>query len=373
MMMSDDDFLNFPVWFSGCTIIIVVTVIAIAKSKKPLKTLLTEARYELLYNYVGSKGMLQDFMMRGSNKIELPVKSGTTALITGGTRGIGLEVIRMLLKCDINVIIGCRNLQQGELLIANFRKEGIKTGNVDLFNLDISVLDSVRTFSKKVTEKYSEIHYLINNAGIMFGPYIETRDGYESQFSTNYLGHFLLTYLLLPLLEASGKKEEKSRIVNVTSCAHVVGDINFEDINYRNNYIAGAAYAQSKMAQVLFTKYLDGIFKSDGLPIQSHCVHPGIVNTDLFNNSYIKKLAPAIPALLFKTPEKGAIPIVYACLSPKLEDKGGTYIHNCQIFEPSSSTNSEDLQKKLFDFTNKLLGISDFTGKSEKLPKVISK
>lgn len=114
-------------------------------------------------------------------------------------------------------------------------------------------MESVKQFAGIIKEKYSEINYLINNgkcikylldnphlnltvifvAGIMFGPYIETRDGYESQFATNYLGHFLLTHLLLPLLEAGGKKEEKSRIVNVSSCAHIVGDINFEDINNR--------------------------------------------------------------------------------------------------------------------------------------------
>lgn len=354
------------IFLIGCSIVIVVTIIAIVKSKKPLKTLLIEARYELLYNYVGSRAMLQDFFMRGKNKTELLLKSGNTALITGGTRGIGVEVIKMLMKCDVKVIIGCRNIQQAELLVANFRKEGIKTGSVDILNLDISVMESVKQFAGIVKEKYSEINYLINNAGIMFGPYIETRDGYESQFATNYLGHFLLTHLLLPLLEAGGKKEEKSRIVNVSSCAHIVGDINFEDINNRHNYIPGAAYAQSKMAQVLFTKYLDSLFKNEGLPIQTHCVHPGIVNTDLFNDTNLKKFVPVIPALLFKSPEQGAIPIIYACLSPKLEGKGGTYIHNCKIFKASSSTNSEELQKKLFDVTNKLLSIPDFIGKHEK-------
>ncbi|XP_072376332.1 polyprenol dehydrogenase-like [Diabrotica undecimpunctata] len=349
------------IFLIGCSIIILVTIIAIIRSKKPLNTLLEEAKYEMIYNYIGSRGIVQDFIMRGSNKIDLPIETGRNAVITGGTRGIGVEVIKMLLKCDINVIMGCRNIKQGELLLQNFRDEGIKTGNIDIINLDISVMDSVRNFAKSVKEKYSVVHYLINNAGIMFGPYIETRDGYESQFSTNYLGHFLLTHLLLPLLKAGGTKEKKARIVNVSSCAHfVVGDINFEDINNRHHYISGVAYAQSKMAQVLFTKYLDAILEKQKVNVQVHAVHPGLVNTDLFNGTNLKKCAPLIPALVFKSPEKGATPILYACLSPYIEEKGGTYISNCKVVPASAPTNCEELQKKLFDFTNKLLDISEF-------------
>ncbi|XP_057662122.1 dehydrogenase/reductase SDR family member on chromosome X-like [Diorhabda carinulata] len=348
------------IFLVGCTIIILLTVVAIVRSKKPLKTLCKEAKYDLVYNYIGSRAILQDIIMRGSNKIELSLKSGKNAIITGGTRGIGLEVIRMLLKSDINVIIGCRNVKQGELLLQNFRNDGIKSGNIDVINLDISVMDSVRNFAKTVREKYSTINYLINNAGIMFGPYIETRDGYESQFSTNYLGHFLLTHLTLPLLKAAGTKEEKSRIVNVSSCAHIAGEINFDDINNRHGYIAGAAYAQSKMAQILFTKYLDKILQIEEANVQVHAVHPGIVNTDLFNGTNLKKCMPLIPSLIFKSPLKGAVPIIYACLSPYLEGKGGTYIVNCKVLATSNATDSEVLQEELFNFTNKLLNITAF-------------
>ncbi|CAH1974025.1 unnamed protein product [Acanthoscelides obtectus] len=288
------------IFIIGCGIIVFITAVAIVRSKKSLKTILAEARYELFYNFVGSKAMLQDFFMRKSNKTELLMKTGKNAVITGGTRGIGFEVIKMLMKCDINVIIGCRNIQQGQALLEKFRSEEIKTGNIDVFKLDISVTESVKEFVAAVSQKYSKIHYLINNAGIMFGPYIETRDGYESQFSTNYLGHFLLTHLLMPQLKAAGEEKDNARIVNVSSCAHVIGKLKFEDINNRNRYIPGEAYAQSKLAQILFSNYLNKLLEKEGAHVQVHSVHPGIVNTDLFNSTHLKKLVPCLPKLLFK-------------------------------------------------------------------------
>ncbi|EFA02555.1 retinol dehydrogenase 12 [Tribolium castaneum] len=344
----------------GCGIIIIVTIVAIWRSKKPLKTILAEAKYELLYNAVGSRAILEDVFMRSKNKTDLPILSGKVAVITGGARGIGAEVVKMLLRCDIHVIIGCRNTQAGEQVLQKCRDSGVTTGDVTVYKLDISVLDSVKSFAKVVAEKHPKINYLINNAGIMFGPYIESRDGYESQFSTNYLGHFLLTHLLLPQLCAAGTQNLKSRIVNVSSCAHLVGEIKFEDINNRHQYISGEAYAQSKLAQVLFTNYLESVCKKENMPVQLHSVHPGIVNTELFDGTHLKNLAPWVPSLMFKTPEQGAIPIVHACLSPHLEGKGGTYIHNCRIFSTSENAKSEDLQEKLFNFTKDLLKIEDF-------------
>ncbi|CAH1160173.1 unnamed protein product [Phaedon cochleariae] len=267
----------------------------------------------------------------------------------------------MLLQCDITIVIGCRNIKQGEALLGIFRKEGITKGKIDVMKLDISVMDSVKEFAKAVREKYPLIHYLINNAGIMFGPYVETRDGYESQFSTNYLGHFLLTHLLLPRIKDAGKEDDMARIVNVSSCAHMVAaEINFADINNRSEYITGWAYAQSKLAQVLFTNYLEDLLRREGAFVQVHAVHPGIVNTELFDGSYLKNMAPWLPAYFFKSPERGAVPIVYACLSSQLEGKGGTYITNCEVYPPSEIAKSTELQKKLFDFTKDILKIEDF-------------
>ncbi|KAL3266682.1 hypothetical protein HHI36_010843 [Cryptolaemus montrouzieri] len=266
----------------------------------------------------------------------------------------------MLMKCDIKVVIGCRNIQSAQMMLKKYRDEGIDKGDIDPHQLDISSADSVAKFATIVREKYPKIHYLINNAGIMFGPRIETRDGYESQFSTNYLGHFQLTHLLFECLKQAGEEKSFSRIVNVSSCAHIAGNINFEDINCRSRYISSEAYAQSKLAQVLFTNYLDSLCRKEEFHVQVHSVHPGIVNTELFDGTHLKNVAPWLPNLIFKTPEEGAIPIVHACLSPKLERKGGTYIHNCKIFPASELARDEELQKRMFDFTNTLIGVEKF-------------
>ncbi|KAJ8919284.1 hypothetical protein NQ315_003868 [Exocentrus adspersus] len=348
-------------FIGGFLVIVVLTGIAIIRSKKPINLIFTEAKYEVLYNFEGARSMWQDIVMKKYNNIEVSSKSGRIAVISGGTRGIGLEVIKLLLKHDITVILGCRNTMQGEALLTVFRESGITTGKLDVYNLDISVMDSVKKFAVLVKEKYPKIHYLINNAGIMFGPYVETRDGFESQLATNYLGHFLLSHLLFSHLKSGGGKDVKSRIVNVSSCAHnVLGEFTVEDISERKHYIAGHAYAQSKLAQILFTKYLDQYCKNEKMNVQVHAVHPGIVNTDLFNGTTLKSLAPWAPSLFFKTPEKGAVSVVYACLSEDLEEKGGTYIVNCQIFPASKITDSLQLQKNLFDFTKGLLSIEDF-------------
>ncbi|XP_066141088.1 retinol dehydrogenase 12 isoform X2 [Euwallacea fornicatus] len=345
----------------GLLVIACATTIAILRSKKPLKLIMREAKYEVLYNAVGSKYLMQDFLMKKYNKANLPLRNGKIAVITGGTRGIGLEVIKMLLKCDITVIVGCRNLQLGESLLQKFRQEGISSGNMEVLQLDISVLDSVKNFAKEASKRHDKIDYLINNAGIMFGPHVESRDGYESQFITNYLGHFLLTYLLLPALKKAGAAKAQSRIINVSSCAHVVGEINFEDINFRTQYIPAEAYAQSKLAQILFSNYLNNLLIKEGVHVQVHSVHPGVVNTDLFNDTNLKTIAPWMPSLFFKTPEQGAYPIIHACLSEDLEGKGGTYIHNCVVVDPSNRAMNLELQEKLFNFTKKLLAIEKFS------------
>ncbi|XP_076273427.1 uncharacterized protein LOC143204630 [Rhynchophorus ferrugineus] len=345
----------------GCLVIICATTVAIIRSKKPFKLIVAEAKYEIMYNIIGSKYMMNDIIMRKKNKTDLPSNLEKTAIITGGTRGIGSEVIRLLLTCDINVIIGCRNVQQGEALLKNIRDMGITTGNITVYQLNISVIESVKKFANQVKEDYQKIDYLINNAGIMFGPYVESLDGYESQFSTNYLGHFLLTHLLLPELKRAGSEKSYSRVVNVSSCAHVLGRINFDDINCRNRYIASEAYAQSKLAQVMFSVYLNDLLKKENECVQIHSVHPGIVNTELFNGTSLKKLAPWVPNLFFKTPEQGAMPILYACLSPDLEGKGGTYIDNCQVISPSNSALDKDVQEKLFSFTKNLLNIEKYS------------
>lgn len=121
----------------------------------------------------------------------------------------------------------------------------------------------------------------------MSTPYKLTKDGFESQMAINYLGHFLLTHLLMPqLIAGSNDNDGKNvRIVNVSSCVHRIAKMDYDDFHCEKFYYPGDAYAKSKLAQVLFTKYLEVIFKERNLKVQAHCPHPGIVNTDLFEHS----------------------------------------------------------------------------------------
>jgi len=160
-------------------------------------------------------------------------------------------------------------------------------GKVFYEECDTGDMQSVRAFAKKVQERYTAIHVLINNAGIMSVPYKETKDGFESQMAVNHLGHFLLTHLLMPQLIAGSKANEGKnvRIVNVSSCVHRLTDIDFDDFHCTKYYYPCEAYAKSKLAQIYFTKHLETIFAERDLKIQAHSIHPGIVNTDLFSNS----------------------------------------------------------------------------------------
>lgn len=133
----------------------------------------------------------------------------------------------------------------------------------------------------------------------MAAPFSITDDGFESQLAINYLGHFLLSHLLYPQLKAAGTNAQNARIVNVSSCVHVMGEINFDDINGNKYYYPADAYNQSKLAQVLFTRHLQKIIDANGDNIQTHAVHPGVVDTDLFVHSSTTYI-PWFKKLMFK-------------------------------------------------------------------------
>lgn len=155
---------------------------------------------------------------------------------------------------------------------------------------------------------------------------------------------------------------------------------------FRKQYISAAAYAQSKLAQVMFSNYLDAKLSSEGSHVQVHSVHPGIVNTDLFEGTPIKNLLPFVPALIFKvflfqrvnlifvygwinifqTPVEGATPLVYCAVSPKIEGRGGTYISNCKQNSTSQEANLPDLRERLFDYSKRLCGIDEYGKPSNK-------
>jgi len=243
-------------------------------------------------------------------------QSGKTIIITGANSGIGYEAARALAIKSATVIMACRNLDKGEKAAAQIQRENPK-GKVILEQLDLADLNSIKKFTHRFLVDYDRLDVLINNAGVMAIPYRQTADGFEMQIGTNHLGHFALTGLLIDKLE----KTPNSRIVTVSSYAHIIGRINFDDLNSEKHYQKWLAYGQSKLANLLFAYELQRRSTANsGNPI-SIAVHPGYAATNLQNSSSFFSLTNRFMA---QSQEMGALPTLYAATSSEIQ--GGEYI-----------------------------------------------
>ena len=278
---------------------------------------------------------------------------GKTVVITGGNSGIGKETAVDLARRGARVIIGCRNLQKGKEALKEI-KERSGNSNVFLEELDLASLESVRTFADKILNLESRVDVLINNAGVLMCPYQKTKDGFEMQFGTNHLGHFLLTMLLLDRL----KRSQPSRIINVSSSAHRMGSdkINFADINFEKSYDRWAAYYNSKLANVLFTRELSK--RLEGTHVTVNALHPGAVSTELQRHMFFSSFwFYPIRWYMFKTPEQGAQTSIHCAVSEEMDRVSGKYLCDCRIVEPSKGAQDDDAAEKLWDLSIKMVGL----------------
>ncbi|XP_011158922.2 dehydrogenase/reductase SDR family member on chromosome X [Solenopsis invicta] len=316
----------------------------------------------LKYHYLGLKYHLHDIINIKHNQIDLSSKPNKVAIVTGGSRGIGAEVVKKLLQCDMEVIIACRTLEAGNKLIDEIRKSGIVSGKAKVYKLDNASFESVRSFAKRIKTDYDQIHILINNAAIMFPAVCrKTEDGYEEQWAVNYLSHFLLTSLLLPLLKAGGRPGECSRIVNVSSCAQDVGTIIFDNNDFSGKtFCTHAGYGQSKLAQTMSTITLQKLLNDKSLNVLVYVVHPGIVKTDLFKEQFVSNNKIKWIMSAWKTPDQGATSVVYAAISKDIEKKGGIYISNCKERFFPLSIGKEEIHERLFKLSLKQVHLKDF-------------
>lgn len=208
--------------------------------------------------------------------------SGRIYIVTGANSGSGFATTKQLAKQGALVIGACRRVDAGKEAFADL---GNISGSVEIMELDLASLASIRRFAEAFLVKYDRLDGLINNAGVMHTPEGRTKDGFETQFGINYLGHFLLTELLLDTLKASAP----ARIVCVSSVAHAgmrghYGEIDFEDLNFDNKkYDAYQAYANSKLAIVL--QALDLSRRLEGTSVSAFSVHPGWIRSNLISSS----------------------------------------------------------------------------------------
>jgi NAD(P)-dependent dehydrogenase (short-subunit alcohol dehydrogenase family) len=255
---------------------------------------------------------------------DLPDLAGRTAVVTGANSGIGLEAARELARKGARVVLACRDPGRASTALDEIRRDQ-PGASVEVQPLDLANLASVNQFAKSCLAENESLDLLVNNAGVMAIPRRETADGFEMQLGTNHLGHFALTGLLLQRLRPS------SRVVNVSSTAHRMGRMRFDDLMGERRYGKWRAYAQSKLANLLFTYELQRRLEAQQAgPIAAAC-HPGYAATNLQfvaarmeESSWKERVMRTGNRLMSQDASMGALPTLYAAGATQV--RGGEYI-----------------------------------------------
>ncbi|XP_034720841.1 dehydrogenase/reductase SDR family member on chromosome X isoform X4 [Etheostoma cragini] len=273
--------------------------------------------------FCGVKVLLYQTFNRSFTLPVLSRQDGRVAMVTGGTRGMGYETAKQLAKLGMHVVIG------------NNREEGAAA-------------------VRRIQEEDSQ-----GNAGTMMVPEGRTEDGFEIHLGLNYLGHFLLTNLLLDTLKRWGRPGRCARIINMSSATHYAGEMHMDDLNRRRCYSSHGAYAQSKLALVLFTYHLQEQLTAGGFPVSVSAVDPGMVDTALYDNlwSITQALKKPVAKLLFRTPAEGASTSVYAAAASEMEGVGGCYLYNGHRKQSSDTSYDCELQAELWKKSCELVGL----------------
>lgn len=271
-----------------------------------------------------------------------------TIFITGANRGIGREAVRCLARAGARVLLGSRDPTVGEAVA---REVGESTGNrsVEVVSGDLSTRAGVRAVAEEVAKRTDRLDVLVNNAGVVARRRTLTEDGVELQFAVNHLAPFLLTRLLLPLLEASAP----ARVVTVASRAHRRGRMDWDDLQGARRYGAGRAYAQSKLANVLFTAELARRLEGSGVSAVS--LHPGLYATGI-----VDALAGPLRGLLrqvLPTAEEGGEAVARLALDPELGGSNGAYYDRTVPATPSHRGRDPGAAHRLWELSEGLLGL----------------
>ncbi|WNI18549.1 oxidoreductase [Actinacidiphila sp. ITFR-21] len=247
---------------------------------------------------------------------------GRLAVVTGANTGLGLATARELARAGADVVLAVRSTGRGAAAAAEIRRAAPRA-RVDVHRLDLADLSSVRDFADRFLDEYPALDLLVNNAGVMAPARRTTADGFELQFGTNHLGHFALTGRLLPALSVASA----ARVVTVSSGLHALGRLDFRDLQSKRHYGLLRAYANSKLANLLFTAELDRRARAAGLALRGYAAHPGYAATSLLTTgrpALLRALLALPNALLAVRPLTGALPILCAATLPDLP--GGAFL-----------------------------------------------
>lgn len=303
--------------------------------------------------------------MAGWKLTNMLPQEGLVAVVTGANSGLGLVTARHLAAAGAHVVLACRNAERGGAALAEIRRAE-PSASVEVRSLDLADLSSVHRFA---AEWRGPLNLLVNNAGLMAIPYRQTADGFEMQFGTNHLGHFALTARLMPALLA----EPKPRVVTVTSEAHRIGHIAFDDLNGERRYQKWRAYGQSKLANLLFARELSRRASLAGQDLLSVAAHPGYASTNLqeagptMAGSRVGVLGMKVSNRLFgQSDVNGAVPILYGATGPGL--RGAEYLGPDGLLAmrgtgakpqtPSKQALDDDVARRLWTVSEQLTGVS---------------
>ena len=272
-------------------------------------------------------------------------------MITGANTGIGKETAIDLARRGGKIYIACRDKEKSMIALKDIKKFS-KSSNAFSLELDLASIESIREFSSQFHKIESKLHILINNAGVMACPKALTKDGFDMQIGTNHLGHFLLTNLLLDLLQTS----TPSRVVVVASEGYKLSGINKDDLMSEKSYNKLKAYGQSKLANILFANELSRRLQGKGVTANS--CHPGIIQTELgrhMSQSWLRPIYRTILKPFYKTIHEGAQTQIRLAVDPDLREVSGKYFSDCEEVLPLASARDAETAKWLWSKSTKLI------------------
>ncbi|XP_053476613.1 retinol dehydrogenase 13-like [Ictalurus furcatus] len=319
----------------------------------------------------GGAVLLKNHLTGGTcpSKARIP---GKTVVITGANTGIGKETARELARRGGRIIMGCRDMGKCEEAAREIRGSTLNP-HVYARHVDLASIKSIRSFAEKINQEEERVDILINNAAVMRCPPGKTEDGFDMQLGVNYLGHFLLTNLLLDKLRDSAP----SRVINLSSLAHIIGEIDFEDLNWdKKTFNTKKAYCRSKLAIVLFTRELARRLEGTGVTVNA--LHPGVVATELGRHTGMHQsqfsstvLSPFF-YLLIKSPELGAQPSVYLAVAEELTSVSGRYYDVMKEKEPAPQALDQEVAVKLWDISASLVGLETTVSVPTSSPETVT-